>query len=831
MAATSAELQGPAGVMVDAMGRLLIADSQNNRIRRVELDDTIVTVAGNGGFGYNGDNIAATSAQLGLPAAVAVDAQGRIVISDALYRRVRRIELDNTITTIAGTGIEGFAGDGGLATSALLGLPVGIAVDPTGQVVFADPQNQRVRRVGTDGIIATAAGTGTFGFGGDATEATGSLLYDPFSVEVDAMGRVYISDTFHHCVRRVELDGSIVIVAGTGVGGFSGDNGPATSAQLNLPNGIRIDGQGRLLITDTFNHRIRRVDANGVITTIAGTGVAGTSADGLLATLTKLSNPNDVAVDSSGRVLIADTYNSAIKRIKADNTIETIAGTGAAGYDGDGLVATASRLAFPYNLSVDGMGRVLISDTANQRIRRIELDNTLVNIAGNGINGQGADGLAPLATALDGPQTVHVDSMGRVLFIDGQNHVIRRLEANNTLSVIVGTIGANGSRGDGGSAVGSLLNNPHGFAIDSQDRIYIADTNNKHVRRVTSGVITTIAGRIDPESVGPSTRARLEDPQAIAVGPSFTLVAAGASGTLEAIRNGRVEVIAGHYPQDLATSTLARYRTNTFGSVGGTAIDPVSGTIYLTESSSNRLHAITQTNPADPKTWTIAALANAAGIAGFADGAAGTARFRAPTGVYLDAQARILYIADTGNHAVRALDLNTNMVTTIANASHSLGFSGDGGAATAAQLFGPSAVTRCTNGDMFIADSSNNRVRRIVAGGTISTVLGDGVPASSGEGSPARTFPVDRPRGLACDAFGNLYVTSSTTVRLLTANDMGIVDGSGGVETIYGEPPRDEFPASVTSCLTGLAVTGANTLQIADACTGLLVQLTRAHVP
>ena len=830
MAATSAQLQAPYGVAVDASGRVVISDSLNNRIRRVELDDTIVTIAGTGNVGYNGDGISATTAELALPLGVAVDPQGRVVFSDALNRRIRRIALDNTITTVAGTGTEGFAGDGAQATSAQLALPIGLAVDPTGRIAVADAPNQRIRRIAMDGTISTAGGTGTFGFGGDASEATGALLLDPFSTAVDSMGRIYVSDTFHHCVRRVELDGTFSTIAGTGLGGYSGDNGLATRAQLNLPNGIRIDGQGRLVIADTFNHRIRRVDTNGIITTIAGTGVSGSSIDGLPAIQTKLANPNDIEIDSSGRVLIADTYNSAIRRIKLDNTIETVVGTGSAGYDGENLTATASRLAFPYNVGLDGMGRILLADTANQRIRRVELDNTLVTIAGNGINGKGADGLAPTATALDSPHTVHVDSTGRVLFMDTQNHVIRRIESNNTLSVLAGVIGTNGGRGDGGVATGAMINNSQGFTIDSQDRIYISDTNNERVRRIANGVITTVAGRIDPESVGPSAKARLEDPQAIAVGPDFTLVAAGASGTLEAIRNARVEVIAGRYPQEAPTGALARYRTSTFGTVGGTAIDPATGIIYITETSANRLHVITQVVPADPATWTIATLANTTGTAGFADGAAATARFRGPTGLFLDAQAHVLYIADTGNHAVRALDLATNTVTTIANVGHSLGFAGDGGPATTAQLFGPTAVTRCINGDLFVADSQNSRVRRIV-GGTISTVLGDGVPASSGEGSPARTFPVDTPRGLACDAIGNLYVTSTTTVRLLTANALGIVDGEGAVQTVYGKPPRDMFPVSVSTCLTGLAVTGPTTVQVADACSGLLIQLTRTHVP
>jgi sugar lactone lactonase YvrE len=360
------------------------------------------------------------------------------------------------------------------------------------------------------------------------------------------------------------------------------------------------------------------------------------------------------------------------------------------------------------------------------------------------------------------------------------------------------------------------------------DRIFVADSNNNRVRRIANGTIATIAGRIDPENVGPILSARFDDPQAIAVTPSFTFVAGGSSGTLEASYGGRVEAVAGRYPQELATAALARFRTSTFGSVGGVAVDPTSGLIYITETSANRIHVITPTDPAYPRTWTIAMLANAAGAAGAGDGDAATARFRAPTGLYLDATARVLYIADTGNHAIRALDLTTNAVTTVVNKNHSFGFGGDGGPATAARLYRPTAITRCENGDLFIADTANNRVRRIdAASGVISSVLGDGVPASSGEGAPARTFPVDTPRGLACDTFGNLFVSSTTTVRLLTADVSKVVDGSGKVQTIYGTPPRDDFPSTITSCLTALAVTSPATVQVADACTGLLVELTR----
>jgi hypothetical protein len=198
--------------------------------------------------------------------------------------------------------------------------------------------------------------------------------------------------------------------------------------------------------------------------------------------------------------------------------------------------------------------------------------------------------------------------------------------------------------------------------------------------------------------------------------------------------------------------------------------------------------------------------------------------------------AETLYVADTGNHVIRAIDLSNGVVnatvTTIAGTPETRGFFGDTGLATAALLYQPQALTRCTNGDLFIADSGNHRIRRIESGtNLITTVLGDGIAASSGQGTPARDLPVDEPLGLACDSFGNLYISSSSTVRMLPADDNGIVDGTGAVQTIYGAPPRDTFPAVVSFCLTGITVVDDETLWVTDSCTGMLIELWRQPVP
>jgi sugar lactone lactonase YvrE len=329
--------------------------------------------------------------------------------------------------------------------------------------------------------------------------------------------------------------------------------------------------------------------------------------------------------------------------------------------------------------------------------------------------------------------------------------------------------------------------------------------------------------------MGALAQARLVDPIALVITPDLTVFAGGGGDIVEAISNAMLGVVAGLYYQTSATGNLARFRDESFGSVDGVAYDAAAGLIYLTETSANRVQVVTITDPTNRDSWTIAPLANTAGTAGFQDGAVATAQFRGPTGLYLDAAAHVLYVADTGNHVIRAIDVAGGMVSTVAGTPATRGFFGDGGPATAAELFAPQAITACGDGDLFVADTGNNRIRRVAAGtGMMSTVLGVGVAASSGEGIPATTFAVDAPLGLACDGYGNVLATSSATVRLLAADHDGVVDGTGAVATIYGRQPRTTFPASVTHCLTGIAIVDAKTVEVTDACIGLLIQLQRS---
>jgi sugar lactone lactonase YvrE len=286
------------------------------------------------------------------------------------------------ITAFAGDGTEGSSGDGGAATQAQLNSPRGVAVDGAGNVYIADTGNHRIRRVGSNGIITTYAGTNGPGFSGDGGPATQAQLSSPVGVAVDGAGAVYIADRANNRIRRVDLDGIITTFAGTNTSSL-GNGGPATQAMLSLPEGVAVDGVGNVYIAETARHRIRRV-ANGIITTFAGTGVPGLGDDDIPATQAEFLYPQSVAVDGAGNVYIADTDNHRIRRVDTNGIIRAFAGTGVRGFRGDGGPATQARLEFPGGLATDAAGNVYIADSGNRRVRRVGENGTITTIAGNG---------------------------------------------------------------------------------------------------------------------------------------------------------------------------------------------------------------------------------------------------------------------------------------------------------------------------------------------------------------------------------------------------------------------------------------------------------------
>jgi hypothetical protein len=338
----------------------------------VTPNSTITTLTGNGSAGFSGDGGPAARAQVNLPRDSDVGPDGSIYLADTYNNRIRKIDPRGIITTYAGTGVGGFGGDGGPARNARLKWPHDVVVDDaSGTLYFADSNNDRIRKITRTGIITTVAGTGRAGFSGDGGPATAARLSKPKSVALHG-GFLYLADSRNHRIRRVNLGtGIITTVAGTGVAGFGGDSGPARAARLNVPQRIALDGTGGIFIADTENNRIRRVTPQGTITTVAGTGVEGFGGDGGPARQARLRLPRGIAVGGA-IIYIADTGNHRVRQVnQATGIITTVAGTGVAGYSGDGGRAGSARLDNPRGLTVDNQGRLLIADTFNSALRRV----------------------------------------------------------------------------------------------------------------------------------------------------------------------------------------------------------------------------------------------------------------------------------------------------------------------------------------------------------------------------------------------------------------------------------------------------------------------------
>jgi sugar lactone lactonase YvrE len=306
--ATQAMLNNPYGLAFDAAGTLFIADRLNNRVRKVSPEGIITTVTGSGPkTPQEADGGPALDAKLTAPEDVAVDGSGNLFIADSGQQRVRKVSPDGIITTVAGNGDENFSGDGGIATEAALLGPGGLAVDAVGNLFIADTRNNRVRKVSPDGIITTVAGNGQAEFSGDGGRAVEAALNKPFHIAVDTTGSLFIADWANNRVRKVGLDGIITTVAGTGEAGFAGDGGPAREAKLFGPDGVAVDSAGNLFIADLYNHRVRKVTPDGIITTVAGGDKLLFSGEGGPATEAGLRGPYDVAVDAAGNLFIVDS--------------------------------------------------------------------------------------------------------------------------------------------------------------------------------------------------------------------------------------------------------------------------------------------------------------------------------------------------------------------------------------------------------------------------------------------------------------------------------------------------------------------------------------------
>jgi uncharacterized protein (TIGR03437 family) len=337
------------------------------------------------------------------------------------------------ISTIAGNGTAGYSGDGGAATSAELDNPRGIVTDPAGNVYFCDFTNNRVRKIATNGTITTVAGTGIGGYNGDNIQGTAAQLNQPYRVALDPAGNLYIADPGNNRIRKLAPNGIITTVAGNGSANYSGDGGPATSAALDYAEDAVVDVFGNIFIADSANNVIRKVSTSGIITTVAGNGyAAGTgngnyTGDGGLATHATLYNPVSIAVDPAGDIFISDQLNNVIREVNTSGIINTVAGTGTFAFGGDGGPAIKAEFGYPAGVALDAAGNLYIVDVNNDRLRVMLTNGNIATVAGNGNAGFGGDGGPATSAELNAPRSVAVGTFGDVYIADFSNNRVRQL--------------------------------------------------------------------------------------------------------------------------------------------------------------------------------------------------------------------------------------------------------------------------------------------------------------------------------------------------------------------------------------------------------------------
>jgi len=423
---------------------------------------------------------------------------------------------------------------------------------------------------------------GYVGAGGAADQAK---LYNPSGVAVDASGNLYIADTSNNCIRQVDTSGIIETVAGDGTEGYSGDGGPATEAKLRWPRGVAVDASGNLYIADTSNHCIWQVDTSGIITTVAGDGIEGYSGDGGPAVQASLFDPRGVAVDASGNLYIADSYNSCIRKVDMGGIITTVAGNGTYGYSGDGGPATEAKLRYPYGVAVDASGNLYIADLTNHCIRQVDTSGIITTVAGDGTHGYSGDGGPATEAKLSYPRGVAVDASGNIYIADMTNNCIRQVDTSGIITTVAGD-GTHGYSGDGGPTTEAKLCSPCGVAVDASGNIYIADRWNSCIRKV--GYSSTFAGTMTAGDI----------PFAEANGPGYIMSCAGRHKQTIDIDTGIVLYEFGYDDDDNLVSITDRFANRTTidrdGSGVPIAIISADGiTTGLTTDANNHLTRVT----------------------------------------------------------------------------------------------------------------------------------------------------------------------------------------------------------------------------------------------
>jgi sugar lactone lactonase YvrE len=879
LAGKAAQFNNPDGIAVDGGGNVYVADEYNDLIRKITAGGVVTTLAGI--RSPSGGNTS-TSGTFQFPTGVSVDGAGNVYVADSGDDVIRMVSPTGAVTTVAGTYGEMGSADG-TGTAALFDNPEGIVVAGSGILYVGDGGggNSTIRSITPAGVVSTVAGVSrqgpnTTGWGSVDGTGSGAKFGNPDNVAVDGAGNVYVADTENDTIRKITPAAVVTTLAGSAGQGGSAD-GTGSAALFASPSGIAVDGSGNLYVTDQYNDTVREVAPGGVVTTIAGTaGMAGTS-DGTGASA-RFHGPVGVAVDGLGNLYVADTGNSTVRKITptvangaTSWVVTTLAGGSIGNSDGTG---TAAQFFWPQGPAVDSSGNIYVADTENDTIRKIGPSGAVTTLAGRFLTIGSSDGTGTTAQ-FDHPGGVAVDAAGNIYVADSES--IRSVSPSGVVTTLAGNPAKYGGFAplDASFGVGSaaLFDGASGIAVDAKGDLFVADTGNKAIRvgSLASGVSiavqpasqTVLSGRNAGFSVlasgypSPSyqwqespnagaTWINLADGAGVTGSATATLAIAGAGGPLDGLeyrvvvanavgsvtssaatltvnylpgielQSGSAAVVAG---QDVSFSVgvsgdpapTFQWQESTNGgatwsnlSDGGAFSGTATPTLAISGAATGAQFQAVATNAYGSVTSALVTLTIEpnpdgsaitydflafAGVApGSADGTGTAARFNGPDDVAVDSAGNV-YVADSANDIIRKVN-PSGVVTTLA------GMAGQGGSAdgagAAAQFNGPGALAVDLAGNVYVADTGNNTIRRVTPEGTVSTLAGSAGQAGSANGT-GTAAQFSEPSGVAVDSAGNILVgdTGNDTVRRITPAGVvttlagavglgGYLDGAGG---------------------------------------------------